>query len=66
VNDEERMTFADFPVDFHSIPKDTDDHYIHVGPLTPDARSRVDRLLRAFLTLCDEEQDLVVQEMEIG
>lgn len=46
------------------IPKDSDDYYLRIGPVSPDTRERLDRLVRVFIGLSDEEQELVTQEVE--
>jgi len=47
-----------------SIPKDSEDHYVHVGDVSSDTRERLRRLVSVFITLSDEEQELVTQEIE--
>jgi hypothetical protein len=53
-------------LDSHPIPKDYDDEFIDAGGADVETRKRLRRIVKVFVTLSPEEQELITQEIEIG
>lgn len=60
------MFLDDEPIelDSHPIPKDYDDYFLLVGDVDGETKKRLARVVKVFVTLSAEEQELVTQEIE--